>query len=96
MKMGPWEDYTIGGHKMFYKCENCKSHSAIMKRRVVEDDDSKDYEFKVCCVNCGCSGSVHRSKALAEKTWHALSDSYYDEMIIKRKKNPYGAGGYRR
>lgn len=85
MKIGPWEDYYERNRKIFYKCGECQTHSAMMKRRIVEDSDGKNYEYKIFCPDCEKSGSVHRNKALAEKTWAAMSDTFYENLTLQQK-----------
>jgi len=84
---GEWTDYLETGKKIkMYKCPVCKSISGKMKTRIVTEPAGGSHkEYKVVCNICGHKCGAFWSKILAERTWEAENDPYWDEQ--KRFKN---------
>lgn len=60
-------------------CSNCrknknKSYGTLERRNVSEREGDRYFEYKVICLDCGRSTSVHRSKNLTLLEWNGMSD----------------------
>jgi hypothetical protein len=75
-----WADYIDNdGKSRTYKCRNCKNFGGKMKyRRVTERTGGEHKEYKIECEVCGHKNGVFWSKVLAESTWEAEHDPYWE------------------
>ena len=80
MTTSDWTDYFEHGTKQkVYQCSKCRSFGGRMKCREVKEVSGDNHrEYRIVCENCEYKGSVHLSKILAEKTWEAEGDKYYE------------------
>ena len=86
--VGDWTNYLeSNGQMMLYKCAKCKGRSGRLKvRNVTEATGGAHKEFKIVCEVCKNHSGVFWSKVLAERTWEAQSDPYYEDTTLRRKK----------
>lgn len=77
-----WKPYVENdGKQKQYKCVVCKGYGGRMfTRMVTEVTDGSHWEYMIRCETCQHKGSVHWNKTLAEHTWKAESDPYYEEQ----------------
>ena len=75
-----WVDFVeVDGKVRPFKCKKCKTFGGKLKhRRVTERTGGEHKEYKVECDICGHNTGVYWSKILAESTWDAEHDPYYD------------------
>ena len=83
-----WVDYIENDGKIkTYKCPACRMWSGKLKyRRVTERTGGAHKEFTIECDVCRHKGGVYWSKILAEKTWEAESDPYYESIKAVKKR----------
>lgn len=86
---GEWKDYNeLSGQLKTYKCPTCKSNRGIlMVRNVTERNGGMHKEFKIVCDKCGHKCGVFWNKTLAESTWNAENDPYWEEQRRRIIKN---------
>ena len=84
-----WVDYPDRDGKIrSYKCKKCRMLEGKLKqRRVVERTGGEHREFKIECGVCGHTSGVFWHKELAEKTWEAEHDPYWDltTKVVKHR-----------
>lgn len=83
-----WTEFVDGnGETKTYRCHKCKSFAGKLKyRHVTERTGGAHREYKVECAVCEHDSGVYWSKILAEKTWEAESDPYYQEQKVVRTR----------
>lgn len=85
---GDWIDYVENDKKTkSYKCSVCKNFAGQMKTRTVtEVTGGAHKEYKVVCSVCGHQCCAFWNKLLAERTWEAENDSYYEGRTVPKRR----------
>lgn len=83
---GEWKDYVESDKNVkLYKCPVCKGYSGRMKTRIVTEPAGGEHkEYKVVCEACKHQCGAFWNRLLAERTWEAENDPYYDNAYFDR------------